>query len=61
MLKRSPDERITIEELAQHPWIRDSVRDIYFEKSFQMIGSTNDDDQEIGQKISKWGLDSSKM
>jgi serine/threonine protein kinase len=34
MLRKDPSKRATIEEVAQHPWIRTSVFAIYFEKGF---------------------------
>jgi serine/threonine protein kinase len=34
MLKKSPEERIRIEEIAQHPWIRTSVYSGYFDHRF---------------------------
>jgi hypothetical protein len=61
MLKKSAAERITIEELAQHPWIRSCVWAIYFDKSFQAVAPTAEDDQEAAVLIRKWGLDPSKL
>jgi serine/threonine protein kinase len=37
MLRKDPAERMTIEEITQHPWIRNSVWAIYFEKTFQSV------------------------
>jgi serine/threonine protein kinase len=34
MLRKDPAMRVTIEEVAQHPWIRASVYAFYFEKGF---------------------------
>jgi hypothetical protein len=48
MLKQSAAERITIAELAQHPWIRRCVSAIYVDKSFQAVGTTADWEMGIG-------------
>jgi serine/threonine protein kinase len=34
MLRKDPARRMTIEEVAQHPWIRASVFSVYFEKGY---------------------------
>jgi serine/threonine protein kinase len=40
MLRKDPAARITIEEIAQHPWIRNSVWTIYFERNFHSMTIT---------------------
>jgi serine/threonine protein kinase len=61
MLKKSADQRITIEEMSQHPWLRNSVWHIYFDKAFQAFSATCEDDQEAAAIIRKWGLDPERL
>jgi hypothetical protein len=60
-LKKAPEQRITIGELAQHPWIRKSTWQIYFEKSFQAVGPGHDYDGDAASMIRKWGMDPAKI
>jgi serine/threonine protein kinase len=35
MLRKNPEQRMTIEEIVRHPWIKTSVWTIYFERGFR--------------------------
>jgi serine/threonine protein kinase len=56
MLKKNADERITIEEISQHPWIRNSVWAIYFQKGFQAWLLAKEDDPDIVAGLKKFGI-----
>jgi serine/threonine protein kinase len=43
MLRKDPERRITIEEITQHPWVRNTVWMIYFEKNFQKMTIAHSD------------------
>jgi serine/threonine protein kinase len=57
MLKKNAAERMTIEEVSQHPWIRNSVWAIYFERGFQSWVLGKVDDSEIVLWLKKLGID----
>jgi serine/threonine protein kinase len=61
MLKKSPSERITIQEVAQHPWIRNSVWAVYFEKGFRGIEVSVEDEQEMVALLRNCALDPLRM
>jgi hypothetical protein len=57
MLKKNGKERMTIEEIRQHPWIRNSVWAIYFQKGFQNWILPKEDDGEVIAGLRKLGID----
>jgi hypothetical protein len=57
MLKKNQDERMTIEEVSQHPWIRTSVWAIYFQRGFMEWAMVGKDDHEIAEALKKIGFD----
>jgi serine/threonine protein kinase len=57
MLKKSPEERIRIEEIAQHPWIRTSVYSGYFDRKFWDSMNQTTIDADISGFFERRGLD----
>jgi hypothetical protein len=57
MLNKNPDERITIEQLSQHPWIKSSPWEFYFQRSFQTWPLLSEDDQDVVQDLKRAGID----
>jgi hypothetical protein len=57
MLRKNAAERMTIREISQHPWIRNSVWAIYFQKAFQMWIACREDDQDVVVALRRLGAD----
>jgi serine/threonine protein kinase len=57
MLNKNPDQRITIEQVSQHPWIKSSPWEFYFQKGFRSWALASEDDQGTLLALKKIGID----